>query len=142
MTSGTGLILITKCRCRSFYPAFLHLFVIFQHHIAQMTPSAAVYGHAGCITFHYLKFRRPVYIPFTNTAVWTCRVPLSTTSSVDVQGVSHSIACCVDVQVVYVSLFTVEKCFLNAGIPDRPASGQCFTGMTKNAHARTSPVLE
>ncbi len=84
-----------------------------------MIPSAAVYGHAGCITFHYLKFRRLVGIPFTNT------------SSMDD-----------DVQVLCVTLFTFEKSFLNAGIPDCPSSGQSITRMNKNADARTSPVSE
>jgi hypothetical protein len=63
-------------------------------------------------------------------------------SSVDVQDVSHSIACCVDIQVVSVTLFTFEKSFLNAGMPDCPASGQSVTRMSKNADAKTSPVPE
>jgi hypothetical protein len=29
--------------------------MIFQYDIARITPSAAVYGRAGCITFHYLS---------------------------------------------------------------------------------------
>ncbi len=42
-----------------------------------MTPTAAVYGRAGCITFHYLQFRLALGIPSTTT----------NTSSMDVQGV-------------------------------------------------------
>jgi hypothetical protein len=38
-----------------------------QHHIARITPSAVVYGRAGCITFHYLQFGRSLDIPFTIT---------------------------------------------------------------------------
>jgi hypothetical protein len=55
-------------------PAFLHLFLIFKHHIASLAPGAAVYGGAGCIPFHYLQFERAVYL-FTPLAAWkTCRV--------------------------------------------------------------------
>jgi hypothetical protein len=57
-----------KCRCRTnFSPAFQHLPVIFQYHIPRITPSAAVYGHAGCITFQSLQFGRALGFPFTTT---------------------------------------------------------------------------
>ncbi len=53
-----------KCRCRTnFSLALWHLHMIFQHHIALITPAAAVYGRARYISFHYLRF-----------AVWPCRV--------------------------------------------------------------------
>ncbi len=56
-----------ECRCRTnFSPAFRHLHMIFLFHIA-ITPSAAVYGRAGCITFHCLQFGRALGIPFTTT---------------------------------------------------------------------------
>ncbi len=46
-----------KCRCwTNFSSAFRHLHLIFQHQVARITPSAAVYGRAGCITFHYQQF--------------------------------------------------------------------------------------
>jgi hypothetical protein len=35
--------------------------------MARITPSAAVYGRAGCITFQYLQFGRALGIPFTTT---------------------------------------------------------------------------
>jgi hypothetical protein len=41
--------------------------MIFQYHIARITPSAAVYGRAGCISSHYLQFGRALGIPFTTT---------------------------------------------------------------------------
>ncbi len=41
--------------------------MIFDCHVARITPSAAVYGRAGCITFHYLQFGRTLGIPFTTT---------------------------------------------------------------------------
>jgi hypothetical protein len=82
--------------------------------------------------------------PFPLPVVWTLdrkAVSLSTASGMDVQGVSQSIACSVDVQ-VYVSLFTFVKCFLNAGMMDCPASGQLGTGMNKNVDDGTIPVPE
>jgi len=56
---------------------FRHLDMIFQYHLSRITPSAAVYGREGCITFHCLQFWRAQGIPFTTT----------NTSSIDVQGV-------------------------------------------------------
>ncbi len=57
-----------KCRCRTnFSLAFRHLHMICQYHKARITPSAAVYGRAGCITFHYLQFERALSIPFITT---------------------------------------------------------------------------
>ncbi len=51
--------------------------MIFQCHtyIARIRPSAAVYGRAGCITFHYLQLRRALGIPFTitNNSCFKCR---------------------------------------------------------------------
>ncbi len=45
--------------------------MIFQYKIAKITQSAAIYGRAGCITFHYLQFGRAQGIPFktTNTSI-------------------------------------------------------------------------
>ncbi len=62
-------------------------------------------------------------------------VPLSTSSYVNGQGVSHSIA-------GSVAIFTLEKFFWNAGISDCPASSLFSTGMNKYADARTSLVPE
>ncbi len=43
---------LKKCRCRTYFsPAFRHLYMIFQYHIARITSSAAVYGRAGCTPF-------------------------------------------------------------------------------------------
>jgi hypothetical protein len=56
--------------------------MIFQYHIARIAPSTAVYGHAGCIYFHYLQFGHALGIPFT----------ITNTSRMDVQGVSISTA--------------------------------------------------
>ncbi len=36
-------------------------------YIARIRPSAAVYGRAGCTTFHYMQFGRALSIPFTTT---------------------------------------------------------------------------
>jgi hypothetical protein len=41
--------------------------MIFQYHIARITPSVAVCGREGCIAFHYLKFGRALGIPLTTT---------------------------------------------------------------------------
>jgi hypothetical protein len=41
--------------------------MIFQYHIARITPSAAVCGRAGYIIFYYLQFGRAPDIPFTTT---------------------------------------------------------------------------
>jgi hypothetical protein len=39
-----------KCRCRTnFSPAIQHLQMIFQYHIARLTPSAGVYGRTRCM---------------------------------------------------------------------------------------------
>jgi hypothetical protein len=35
--------------------------------MARITQLADIYGRAGCITFHYLKFGRALGIPFTTT---------------------------------------------------------------------------
>ncbi len=73
-----------KCRCRTnFSPALRHFHMIFQYNIAKITPSAAVYGRAGCI-------------------------PISTNSNMDVQGVSISTASILDVQDV--PLFWMLEC--------------------------------
>jgi hypothetical protein len=56
-------------------PEFIHM--IFQYHIARITPSEAVYGRAGCITFHYPQFGvgRALGIPITSTnnSIFKCR---------------------------------------------------------------------
>jgi hypothetical protein len=67
-----------NCRCRTnFSTTFRHLHMIFQGHITRITPSAAVYGRAGCITSHYtyLQFGRALGIPFTtnNHRFFKCR---------------------------------------------------------------------
>ncbi len=43
--------------------------------MARITPSAAVYVHAGCITFHYLQFGLALGIPLatTNKSFFKCR---------------------------------------------------------------------
>ncbi len=85
--------LIPECRCRTsaadyrknircrtnFSPAFRYLHIIFQYYIARITPSAAVYRRAGCITFHYSTCSVDVHwvmgIPFTttNNSFFKCR---------------------------------------------------------------------
>jgi hypothetical protein len=70
----------------NFFPAFRHLHMIFQHPLARIRPSAAVYGRAGCIFFYYLQFGLAWGVRFTST------------SSMDVQGVSSSTASSMDVQ--------------------------------------------
>ncbi len=65
-----------KCQCwTNFSPAFQHLHMIFQNHIARITQSAAAYGRAGCITFHYLQFGPALGFPFTttNNSFFKCR---------------------------------------------------------------------
>jgi hypothetical protein len=49
--------------------------MIFQCHIARITPPPAVYGHAECITFHYLQFEHVLGIAFTtsNNSFLKCR---------------------------------------------------------------------
>jgi hypothetical protein len=68
-------------------------------------------------------------------------VYLSTTSNVNVQGVSQSMACSVYGQGVCI-LFHLCNVFLIAGISGCSASGQSSTGMNKNAHAGMSQVSE
>ncbi len=121
-----------KCRCRNnFSAAFRHsgIYMIFQYKIARITPSAAVYGRAGCITVHYLQFGpaqgihqhqqygRAWCIHFHSQHYGRADVFLSTASSMDVQGVyiskastmgvkgvSFSTAISMDVQGVYISI--------------------------------------
>jgi hypothetical protein len=68
-------------------------------------------------------------------------VSLSTTSSMGVQGVSFPSRAVWTCR-VYVSLFTLVKCYSNARMPDSPASEQSGTRVDKNADAGTSPVPE
>ncbi len=90
--------------------------MIFQHHIASITSSAAVYGRPGCSS--------------------------STASSMDVQGiqavlnlqgVSQSYVCSVDMQDVCISFFK----YRNAGL-----FGILIPKWTKNTEAGTSSVPE
>jgi hypothetical protein len=63
-------------------------------------------GHAGCIPFNYLQFRRAVGIPFTNMSGMDVQgASLSTGINMDVQGVSLSTTS--SVFVVGVSLSTL-----------------------------------
>ncbi len=47
----------------------------FQYQIIRIIPSAAIYGRAGCITFHTLQFGRALGIPFntTNNSFFKCQ---------------------------------------------------------------------
>ncbi len=71
-----------KCRRRTnFYPAFRHLIMNFQYHIARtrITPRAAVLGRAGCITFittnsSSMNVQGVSLSSPPTQAVWTCRV--------------------------------------------------------------------
>ncbi len=60
--------------------------------------------------------------------------------SMDVQGVSLSTTCNLDVH--WASLSPPPTAFLNAVMSDCPASSQSGTGMNKNSDAGTSPVSE
>ncbi len=128
VTSSTGLTLMPECRCQTeavdyrkkwrcrtnLFAAFRHLYLIFQHHIARITPSAAVYGRAGCITLNYLEFWRAVGILFTtiNTSSMDVQgVFLSTASSMNVQGVSLSTASSINARGV--SLSTARASSMN-----------------------------
>ncbi len=54
-----------KYRCRTnFSPAFRYLHMIFQYRLARITPSAAVYGRAGCIPFDQQQYGRAGCIHF------------------------------------------------------------------------------
>ncbi len=135
--------------CRTnFFSAFRHLLMIFQHHVVRIFPSAAVYGRAGCTTFHYLQFRR-VDIPFstTNTSRWTCWVYvslftafLSLTNWLTVYK-SSSFSVDVQVQGVCINFHLCKVSFKcqNAGI-----SGimSIWYQNEQNADAGTSPLLE
>jgi hypothetical protein len=73
---------------------------------------------------------------FPPPAVWMCRVyPFPPPAGMDVQSVSQSFDCNVDVQGVFIYMF-----FFNAGMPDCPASGQSSSRMNKNADTGTSLV--
>jgi hypothetical protein len=60
------------------------LHMLFQHSIARISPSAAIYGRAGCIFSRYLQFGRAGCIPFHSQqygragcllpAIWTFMV--------------------------------------------------------------------
>jgi hypothetical protein len=76
--------------------------MIFQYKIARITPSAAVYGRAGCITVHYLQFGPAQGIPFTSTntsSIDVHGVSISSASTMGVQDISLSTASSMDVQV-------------------------------------------
>jgi hypothetical protein len=45
-------------------PTFRHLQMIFQYHIARITPSADVYGRAGCVPVHCQQYGRAGWVPF------------------------------------------------------------------------------
>ncbi len=63
-----------KCRCRTnFSAAFRLLHMIFQYHIERITPSAAVYGRAGCIHFHSQQYGRAVCSTHTVYPFFKCR---------------------------------------------------------------------
>ncbi len=66
-----------KCRCwNNFTPAFRHLHLIFQYHITRITPSAPVYGRAGCIHFHSQQCGRAGCTPFLMPECRTVRHPV------------------------------------------------------------------
>jgi hypothetical protein len=76
-----------KCRCRTnFSPAFRHFHMIFQYHIARITPSAAVCGCAGFLPFHRQQFGHEGVSPSKARSVDMQGASLSTASSMDVQG--------------------------------------------------------
>jgi hypothetical protein len=52
MQPTTGQNAVAGKARNNFFSAFPHLHMICQHHKAGLTPSAAVYGHAGCISLH------------------------------------------------------------------------------------------
>jgi hypothetical protein len=60
----------------------------------------------------------------------------------DVQGVSLSTTCSLDMQCVGIHFTTTNNSFLNAGMSDCPASSQSGTGMNKNSDAGTSLIPE
>ncbi len=45
-------------------PTFRHLQMIFKYHIARITPSADVYGRAGCVPVHCQQYGRAECVPF------------------------------------------------------------------------------
>ncbi len=74
--------LMPECRCLTEAadyrktPAFRHLHMIFQYHIARITPSATVFGRAMCITFHCQHYERSRSVSFyrQHYEQWTCRL--------------------------------------------------------------------
>jgi hypothetical protein len=86
--------------------------MIFQHHTVRNLSSPAVYGHARCMTSHFPQFSCAVGIPFltTNTNNMDMQgVSLSTTCSLEVQWVSHSSAP-TPVQGLSISIYLQFKC--------------------------------
>jgi hypothetical protein len=75
-----------------------HLLMLFQNHIVRILPSAAVYGRAGCMTFHHQQLRRAACIPFHWQQYGRAGCILFTTTNassiIDVQGVSLSATSC------------------------------------------------
>ncbi len=106
---------------------------------SNMTCTSSVqYGRAGCIPFHCYQYGCAGCIPFHLQLY----VPISTTCSVNVQGVPSPSLAVWTCSRVDPSLFTFVKCVLNARMPGCPASGQSGTRINKNAYAWTSLVPE
>ncbi len=122
----TGLTLMPECRCRtetvlatgrnadvgltfSGIPVFRHLHMILQHQhsVERITPANSRDGRRECITFHYLQFGvldvkfvsiSPKPAQQKQYGYGRASVPLSTASSLDVQGVPLFSASSSDVQ--------------------------------------------
>ncbi len=92
--------------------------MIFQYHIGRISPSAAVYVHAGLSFSAYCSLDvLSVGIPFNSTSSMDVHgVSLTTASSVIVQGTSFN-HCSVTVQPITCSFDVqgVAKCYINAG---------------------------
>ncbi len=146
--------------------------MIFQHHMAIITPASAVYRHIAGIPFtattsssmdmaECTPFRessmdvQSVSNHFPPWAVWTCRVYPFPPPAADAQSVPCRVypfpPPAVWVYRVYPSPslamyvcipFHIRKVFWNAGILDCPAFDHSSTGMNKNADAITSLVPE
>jgi hypothetical protein len=138
-TRCTGLTLIPECRCRlaqltdgknadaklALFPASRHLLLNFKHHLASIPcPSSSL--DVQDVSLYLL-------------AVWTMNmqgVSLSTTCSMDTQGVSFSIVS--RMEVLSGSHFTDLR-ILNAGLLGIPSA---WYRNEKNVNVGTSPVPE
>jgi len=108
---------------------------------APLSTSSSMYMQGVFLSTTSSKDLKGVFLSTTSSTLWACRV-----TPFDLH--LHHQQCeraglhCRRAGCTYVSLFTVDKVFINAGMPVCPASGQSGTGMNENPDDGRSPVPE